>query len=67
MSIIALSLLMAATAPQPKPVSVQIYAVASVQIIAGEEIRFEDIRKADPQATQRQKRMREGMPLVEFY
>lgn len=67
MSLIALSLLLAAAAQQPKPVVVQTHAVASVQIVAGEEIRFEDMRKADPRATQRQKRVREGMPMVEFY
>ena len=67
MSWIALPLLLAAAAPLPKPAVVQTHAVATVQIIAGEEIRFEDIRKASAQATQRQKRVREGMPMVEFY
>ena len=67
MSWIALPLLFAAAAPLPKPVVAQTHAVATVQIVAGEEIRFEDMRKAGPQATQRQKRVREGMPMVEFY
>ena len=67
MSWIALPLLLAAAAPLPKPVVAQTHAVASVQIVAGEEIRFEDIGKANRQATQRQKRVRGGMPMVEFY
>ena len=67
MSWIALPLLLAAGAPLPKPAVVQTHAVASVQIVAGEEIRFEDIRNANRQATQRQKRVRKGMPIIEFY
>ena len=64
---IALPLFMAAAAPLPKPIVAQTHAVASVQIVAGEEIRFDDIRKADRQVTQRQKRVRDGMPMVEFF
>ena len=67
MSWIALPLLLAAAAPLPKPTVVQTHAVATVQIVAGEEIRFEDIRNANRQATQRQKRVRKGMPIIEFY
>lgn len=67
MSWITIPLLLAAAAPLHKPVTGQTHAVATVQIVAGEEIRFEDMRKANPQATQRQKRVREGMPMVEFY
>ena len=67
MSWIALPLLLAATAPPPKPVIAHTQVVATVQIVAGEEIRFEDMRKANPQATQRQKRVRGGMPMIEFY
>ena len=66
MSLIALSLLLAA-APQPKPVAVQTHAVATVQIVAAEEIRFEELRKTDSKTTHRQKRVRDGMPMVEFY
>ena len=67
MSWIALPLLLAAAAPVPKPVAVQTHAIASVQIVAGEEIRFKDITKVDAKTTQRQKRVRKGMPMVEFY
>ena len=71
MSLIALSLLLAAAAPVPnlgsKPVAVQTHAIASVQIVAGEEIRFEGVSKAEPKTTQRQERVRDGMPMVEFY
>ena len=67
MSSVAVLLLLAATAPPPKPVVAHTYAVASVQIIAGEEVRFEDIGKADPKTAQRQTRVRRDMPMVEFY
>ena len=67
MSFIALSLLLAATTPPPKPVVAQTHAVASVQIVAGEEIRFQDVNKADPKTAIRQRRVRDGMPMVEFY
>ena len=67
MSWVALPLLLAAAAPLPKPTVVQTHAVASVQIVAGEEIRFEDISKADSKTTHRQRRVRKGMPMVEFY
>ena len=67
MSWIAFPLLLAAAAPLPKPAVLQTHTVATVQIVAGEEVRFENIRKANPQATQRQKRVRDGMPMVEFY
>jgi hypothetical protein len=43
---------------------------ASVQIIAAEEIRFEDTRDAKNRTvkgTARQTRNRDGMPMVEFY
>ena len=64
-------MILAVTAPVsslgPKPVVVQTHAVVSVQIVAGEEIRFEDASKADPKTTQRQKRVRDGVPMVEFY
>jgi hypothetical protein len=67
MTWIALPLLLAATAPLPKPVVAQTHVIATVQIIAGEEIRFEDIRKVDPKSVRRQNRVRDGMPMVEFY
>ena len=67
MSLIALSLVFAATAPQTKSVVVQTHAVATVQIVSGEEIRFEELRKTDSKTTHRQKRVRDGMPMVEFY
>ena len=64
---IALPLFMAAAAPQPKPMVAQTHAVASVQIVAGEEVRFDDIRKPSQKTTQRQKRVRDRMPMVEFF
>lgn len=64
MSWSVLPLLLAAITQLPKPVA---HAAVSVQIVAGEEIRFEDIRKIDRKATLRQKRVRDGMPMVEFY
>jgi hypothetical protein len=67
MSLAALSFLLAATAPPPKPVATQTHVVATVQIVAGEEIRFEEAGKIDPKSTLRQKRIRDGMPMVEFY
>ena len=64
---IALPLLLAATASLPKPVVAQAHVVASVVIVAGEEIRFKDIGKVAPRSTLRQTRIRQGMPMIEFY
>jgi hypothetical protein len=67
MSLLALPLLIAvAASPAAKlPVAVQTVR-ASVEIIAAEEIRFES-GKSFSRQTDRQKRTREGMALVEFY
>ena len=67
MSWIALPLLLIAVAPPPKSMVAQTHAVASVQIVSGEEIRFEELRETDPKRTHRQKRVRDGVPMVEFY
>ncbi len=67
MSLIAIPLLLAAAAPLPKPVALQTHAVVSVQIIVGEEIRFADTSKSPAKPTHRQKRVRKGMHMVEFY
>jgi hypothetical protein len=70
MSLLALPLLLAAAQPVPKPVAYQ-PATASVQIIATEEIRFEDMQNHSAnrtvKGTVRQTRRRDGMPMVEFY
>jgi hypothetical protein len=67
MAWIALPLLLAATAPPPKTPVAQTQVVATVQIVAGEEIRFNDIGTVGPKSTFRQSRVRNGMPMVEFY
>lgn len=66
MSIIALSLLLTAAAAKP-PVAQQ-HVQASVTILAAEEIRFAEMVRPDPRrVVQRQSRVREGLPMVEFY
>ncbi len=64
---IALPLLLAVAAPLPKPVVAQVHVIASVEIVAGEEVRFGDINKTTHKTTHRQSRVRDGMPMVEFY
>jgi hypothetical protein len=64
---ITLPLLLAAAAPLPKPVVAQVHVIASVEIVAGEEVRFGDMRKVDLRSTLSQKRIRDGMPMIEFY
>ena len=70
MSLLALPLLLAAAQPAPKPLSYQA-VTASVQIIAAEEIRFDDLRRYSVKPAingqARQTRSRDGMPMVEFY
>jgi hypothetical protein len=70
MTLSALSLLLAATASTPQPVARELIT-ASVQIVAAEEIRFADLaveaqRRTPPQKLT-QKRIRDAMPMVEFY
>lgn len=70
MTLLVLPLLLSAAQPVPKPVAYQ-PVTASVQIIAAEEIRFEDSRdhanNRTAKGTARQTRNRDGMPMVEFY
>ncbi len=70
MTLLVLPLLLAAAQPVPKPVAYQ-PVTASVQIIAAEEIRFDDMRNHSAnrtvKGTARQTRNRDGMPMVEFY
>ena len=69
MTLIALSMLIAAATPAPKPPVVERMASVSVQIIAAEEIRFETTGSHAQigSKTTRQSRTRQGMPMVEFY
>ena len=66
-----LAFLLVATSPLYIPVVEQTHAIASVQIVAGEEIRFEEIRNqariGEQRTTARQVRIRAGMPMTEFY
>jgi hypothetical protein len=64
MTLIALLLASTPTGPAPRAEIVR----ASVEIIAAEEIRFErDLPKQQTKSQTRQQRVRDGMPLVEFY
>ncbi len=71
MSWIALPIILVAAAPlpkpAPKPVAVQTHVVATVQIVAAEEIRFKDIGSAERASTSQQKRLRDGVVMIEFY
>lgn len=62
------ALALAAAAPAAPPSKTQVASV-SVEIIAAEEIRFEEQQKPERGNRQqiRQHRTRGGMPLVEFY
>jgi hypothetical protein len=64
MTLIALLLASTPTGPVPRAEIVRV----SVEIIAAEEIRFErDLPKQRTRSQTRQQRVRDGMPLVEFY
>jgi hypothetical protein len=72
MLLTALSLSLLANQQLPAPSAIpqaERIARASVQILAAEEIRFDDKTARDRGAKQlqRQQRTREGMPMVEFY
>ena len=64
-------LLVAAPPPLHKPVVEQTHAIASVCIVAGQEIGFEELRKQvrmrEQRTTAQQLRIRAGMPMAEFY
>ncbi len=60
-----------ASATAASPPAPRYEAVATVKILAAEEIRFDDMqvkqRTSGGKATIRQTRIRDGMPMVEFY
>ena len=69
MTLIALSMLIAAATPAPKPPVAERLATVSVQIVAAEEIRFETSGSQERRGTRttRQQRTRDGMAMIEFY
>lgn len=70
MSLAALSMMLAAVTAAPQSGAREL-ATATVQIVEAEEIRFNDWGKADLDRKQgakvKQQRVRDRMPLVEFY
>jgi hypothetical protein len=71
MSSLALALMLssAGTSPAEKATSVQRVTIATVEIVEAEEIRFgKAFDQSQPKGRKiRQNRLRDGMPMVEFY